>query len=202
MLYFPRGSIHYGVTCRDTGSHHLTVSTYQKSSWADLIGDALQAALTQLADSHVEFRRGVPVDWTRKFGSGVKHLPVSHVHCPSPHTLPSSAVAAARAKGKSEKDNKGFSVGGAVAVSSLAPLLSKQAVCGAFSAGSPRTREEIRAHVANLLQVVVVVVVVVVVAVVMILMMTHLFVLLHALRVLPRQPLTVSSTACGSGCRP
>ena len=71
MLYFPRGTIHYGVTCSDQGSHHVTVSTYQKTSWADVLGDALQAALADLAAADVDFRRGMPVNWTRQLGSGV-----------------------------------------------------------------------------------------------------------------------------------
>lgn len=70
-LYFPRGTIHYGVTCSEHGSHHLTVSTYQKSCWADMIGDSLKAALAEVAETDVQFRMGLPLKWTGLFGSGV-----------------------------------------------------------------------------------------------------------------------------------
>ena len=36
MLYFPRGYIHQAKCLPDTHSLHLTVSCYQKNSWADL----------------------------------------------------------------------------------------------------------------------------------------------------------------------
>jgi hypothetical protein len=63
-LYFPRGTIHYGVTCSEHGSHHLTVSTYQKSCWADMIGDSFKAALAEAAHTDVQFRMGLPLKWT------------------------------------------------------------------------------------------------------------------------------------------
>jgi hypothetical protein len=74
MLYFPRGSIHYGVTCSEQSSHHLTVSTYQKTCWADLIALAVQGALADLSASDLEFRRGLPINWFAQFGSGVSNL--------------------------------------------------------------------------------------------------------------------------------
>lgn len=36
MLYFPRGFIHQGTAQEHTHSLHITLSVYQKNSWADL----------------------------------------------------------------------------------------------------------------------------------------------------------------------
>ena len=37
ILYFPRGMIHQAFTVKDHHSLHLTLSVYQKNSWADLL---------------------------------------------------------------------------------------------------------------------------------------------------------------------
>lgn len=37
MLYFPRGIIHQGTAQEDTHSLHITLSMYQKNSWADFL---------------------------------------------------------------------------------------------------------------------------------------------------------------------
>jgi hypothetical protein len=127
MLYFPRGTIHYGVTCSDHGSHHVTVSTYQKTSWADVLGDALQAALAELAAADVDFRRGMPVNWTRQLGSGVA---AAQGHAAEARTT--------KARGR---------CGDAAAVQRSGTTASTQ------SCAYPETRAQICAHATRLLQV-------------------------------------------------
>ena len=36
LLYVPRGVVHQGVACSSGFSHHLTVSTYQKTAWCNV----------------------------------------------------------------------------------------------------------------------------------------------------------------------
>lgn len=42
LLYFPRGFIHQGDCLPDTHSLHITVSSYQKNSWGDLLQKVVQ----------------------------------------------------------------------------------------------------------------------------------------------------------------
>lgn len=37
LLYFPRGFIHQGDCQPDAHSLHITISSYQKNSWGDLL---------------------------------------------------------------------------------------------------------------------------------------------------------------------
>lgn len=37
ILYFPRGTIHQARAINDMHSLHITLSVYQKNSWADLL---------------------------------------------------------------------------------------------------------------------------------------------------------------------
>lgn len=37
LLYFPRGFIHQGDCLPDAHSLHITISSYQKNSWGDLL---------------------------------------------------------------------------------------------------------------------------------------------------------------------
>ncbi|XP_072022623.1 ribosomal oxygenase 2-like [Amphiura filiformis] len=62
LLYFPRGTIHYAMTPADSPSHstHVTISTYQRSSWGDLLSLALPDILQDALDSDVAFRKGLP----------------------------------------------------------------------------------------------------------------------------------------------
>ncbi|XP_072932916.1 bifunctional lysine-specific demethylase and histidyl-hydroxylase NO66 [Epargyreus clarus] len=68
MLYFPRGYIHQGVTIDGEHSLHVTVSMYQKHSWADLFEKLVPAALQIAITENVEFRRGLPFDLYNEFG--------------------------------------------------------------------------------------------------------------------------------------
>lgn len=62
MLYFPRGFIHQAVTVDGKHSLHITVSMYQKTSYADLLEFLLPAALKQAINSDVRFREGLPLN--------------------------------------------------------------------------------------------------------------------------------------------
>lgn len=68
MLYFPRGYIHQGVTVDGEHSLHLTISTYQKHSWADLFEKLIPAALQVAISENVELRKGLPFDMFDHFG--------------------------------------------------------------------------------------------------------------------------------------
>mmetsp|Transcript_110424 Transcript_110424/g.319141 ORF Transcript_110424/g.319141 Transcript_110424/m.319141 type:complete len:602 (-) Transcript_110424:109-1914(-) len=72
MLYLPRGHIHAGVADPKAGggfSHHLTVSTYQKTAWCHLLDRTLSSAIERAAGSSAEFREGLPVGFLRYMGS-------------------------------------------------------------------------------------------------------------------------------------
>lgn len=62
MLYFPRGFIHQADTVDDKHSLHITVSMYQKNSYADLLEALLPVALKTAIDSDVRFREGLPIN--------------------------------------------------------------------------------------------------------------------------------------------
>lgn len=62
MLYFPRGFIHQAETIEGKHSLHITVSMYQKNSYADLMEALVPAALQSAIDSDVRFREGLPLD--------------------------------------------------------------------------------------------------------------------------------------------
>ncbi|XP_063362969.1 bifunctional lysine-specific demethylase and histidyl-hydroxylase NO66 [Cydia amplana] len=68
MLYFPRGFIHQGITIDGEHSLHITVSMYQKHSWADLFEKMIPAALHLAINENVELRRGLPFDVYDNFG--------------------------------------------------------------------------------------------------------------------------------------
>lgn len=68
MLYFPRGFIHQGNTVEGKHSLHVTISTYQKTCWADLFAKMLAPALEKAAREDVEFRRGLPFNYLRYMG--------------------------------------------------------------------------------------------------------------------------------------
>ncbi|MEE6474984.1 hypothetical protein FKM82_010564 [Ascaphus truei] len=68
LLYFPRGFIHQGDCLPDAHSLHITVSSYQRNCWVDLLGKLLPAALQVAAEEDVEFRKGLPVDYLEYMG--------------------------------------------------------------------------------------------------------------------------------------
>ncbi|XP_055638168.1 bifunctional lysine-specific demethylase and histidyl-hydroxylase NO66 [Toxorhynchites rutilus septentrionalis] len=68
LLYFPRGIIHQACTVSGHHSLHVTMSVYQKNSWADLMEIFLPHALAQAAESYLELRQGIPRDLHDHFG--------------------------------------------------------------------------------------------------------------------------------------
>jgi len=69
LLYFPRGTIHQGDTYGfDQHSLHITLSVYQKNSWADFLEKLIPNALQKLIKNDVQFRTGMPLNYLSFFG--------------------------------------------------------------------------------------------------------------------------------------
>lgn len=62
LLYFPRGFIHQAETVEGKHSLHITVSMYQKTSYADLLEALVPVALQKAINSDVRFREGLPLN--------------------------------------------------------------------------------------------------------------------------------------------
>ncbi|XP_011679283.2 ribosomal oxygenase 2 isoform X1 [Strongylocentrotus purpuratus] len=62
LMYFPRGTVHQADT-PSTCSHstHLTISTYQRSSWGDLLSIALPSMIQTAISENVSYRQGLPL---------------------------------------------------------------------------------------------------------------------------------------------
>ncbi|XP_042355741.1 ribosomal oxygenase 2 isoform X2 [Plectropomus leopardus] len=61
LLYFPRGTIHQADTPAGTEhSTHLTLSTYQRMSWGDLLLDTFPSLLCDHSKTEVSLRQGMP----------------------------------------------------------------------------------------------------------------------------------------------
>eukprot|EP00929_Paragymnodinium_shiwhaense_P014192 TRINITY_DN122081_c0_g1_i1.p1 TRINITY_DN122081_c0_g1~~TRINITY_DN122081_c0_g1_i1.p1 ORF type:complete len:656 (+),score=176.94 TRINITY_DN122081_c0_g1_i1:164-2131(+) len=77
LLYLPRGTVHCGVVDEQARgaagdgafSHHLTVSTYQKTSWCQVLEKALSSAVERATAESEEFREGLPVGFLNFMGS-------------------------------------------------------------------------------------------------------------------------------------
>ncbi|XP_066140396.1 ribosomal oxygenase 1 [Euwallacea fornicatus] len=67
LMYFPRGTIHEGRT-KDEHSLHITISMYQHTAYADLLEQAIPAALKKAATENVEFRKGLPLNYLKHIG--------------------------------------------------------------------------------------------------------------------------------------
>ena len=65
MLYIPRGVIHFGESLKTekVASHHLTVSTYQKYSMYDFLGELIPNAMENAFKKEEVLRRGVPLNY-------------------------------------------------------------------------------------------------------------------------------------------
>ncbi|XP_072265258.1 ribosomal oxygenase 1 isoform X2 [Pyxicephalus adspersus] len=68
LLYFPRGFIHQGDCLPDVHSLHITISSFQRNSWIDLLEKLLPASLQIAAEEDVEFRKGLPLDYLEYMG--------------------------------------------------------------------------------------------------------------------------------------
>lgn len=62
LLYFPRGTIHYARTSEKDMSTHMTVSTYQATTWYDFMQRALPLVLEKAFSQEEELRKGLPVN--------------------------------------------------------------------------------------------------------------------------------------------
>lgn len=60
LLYFPRGTVHQAHTLPGAPSTHLTISTYQKMAWSDLLLDVLPGLLGVGSRSEEQLRQGLP----------------------------------------------------------------------------------------------------------------------------------------------
>ncbi|XP_026184889.1 ribosomal oxygenase 2 [Mastacembelus armatus] len=61
LLYFPRGTIHQANTLAGLGhSTHLTLSTYQRMSWGDLLLDIFPNLICDGSKNEVSLREGMP----------------------------------------------------------------------------------------------------------------------------------------------
>ncbi|XP_063145924.1 ribosomal oxygenase 1 [Candoia aspera] len=68
LLYFPRGFIHQGDCLPEAHSLHITVSSYQRNSWGDLLEKLLPVALQMAIEEDIEYRQGLPVDYLEYMG--------------------------------------------------------------------------------------------------------------------------------------
>uniref|UniRef100_A0A667ZPQ2 Bifunctional lysine-specific demethylase and histidyl-hydroxylase n=1 Tax=Myripristis murdjan TaxID=586833 RepID=A0A667ZPQ2_9TELE len=68
LLYFPRGFIHQGDCFPDAHSLHITISSYQKNSWGDLLLKVVPAALEVAMEEDVDYRQGLPLDYLTYMG--------------------------------------------------------------------------------------------------------------------------------------
>ncbi|KAM6223401.1 ribosomal oxygenase 2 [Rhynchocyon petersi] len=61
LLYFPRGTIHQADTPPGLAhSTHVTISTYQNSSWGDFLLDSISGLVFDTAKEDIELRAGLP----------------------------------------------------------------------------------------------------------------------------------------------
>uniref|UniRef100_A0A0K8U7R9 Bifunctional lysine-specific demethylase and histidyl-hydroxylase n=1 Tax=Bactrocera latifrons TaxID=174628 RepID=A0A0K8U7R9_BACLA len=61
LLYFPRGTIHQAITEPGYHSLHITLSVYQKQSYADLFERMIPLVLQRAIESNLDMRRGLPL---------------------------------------------------------------------------------------------------------------------------------------------
>jgi lysine-specific demethylase/histidyl-hydroxylase NO66 len=68
LLYFPRGFIHQAVTVGDKASLHLTVSTAQLNSYADLLETCVPQAVASVVEKTIAIRKSLPPDYLEYLG--------------------------------------------------------------------------------------------------------------------------------------
>uniref|UniRef100_UPI00358EBB8B ribosomal oxygenase 1-like isoform X2 n=1 Tax=Myxine glutinosa TaxID=7769 RepID=UPI00358EBB8B len=62
VLYFPRGFVHQANCQPSTHSLHITISTFQRNTYGDLLEKLLPQTLQSAIEQDVELRRGLPRD--------------------------------------------------------------------------------------------------------------------------------------------
>ncbi|XP_067844770.1 ribosomal oxygenase 1 [Heptranchias perlo] len=68
LLYFPRGFIHQAICTTEAHSLHITISTYQRNCWGDVLHKVFPGALELAIEDDVEFREGLPLDYLDYMG--------------------------------------------------------------------------------------------------------------------------------------
>ncbi|XP_067901457.1 ribosomal oxygenase 1 isoform X2 [Heterodontus francisci] len=63
LLYFPRGFTHQATCTSEVHSLHITLSTFQRNSWGNLLHKLFPGALDLAIEDDVEFREGLPLDY-------------------------------------------------------------------------------------------------------------------------------------------
>ncbi|XP_022796279.1 ribosomal oxygenase 2-like [Stylophora pistillata] len=72
LLYFPRGSIFFPVPVEDKNhTTYLALTTFQESSWGNMLTSVLTKAVEKAMESDVEYRRGLPVNFPSFMGNGL-----------------------------------------------------------------------------------------------------------------------------------
>lgn len=74
LLYFPRGWIHQANTVEGHHSLHVTLSMYQKTSFADLFEEIMNKTMTKAIANEASFRYGLPLDIWHNFGASYVNL--------------------------------------------------------------------------------------------------------------------------------
>lgn len=69
VLYFPRGMIHQASTVTGKHSLHITLSFYQRQSYADLFEILVPMMLSKAIQENVELRSGLPLNIWKCFGT-------------------------------------------------------------------------------------------------------------------------------------
>ncbi|XP_017783241.1 PREDICTED: bifunctional lysine-specific demethylase and histidyl-hydroxylase NO66 [Nicrophorus vespilloides] len=69
LLYFPRGVVHEAKTDDEMHSLHVTLSTYQRTAYADLLEELLPQALQRAAANNIEYRKGLPIGYLKHMGA-------------------------------------------------------------------------------------------------------------------------------------
>uniref|UniRef100_A0A8C4QH03 Bifunctional lysine-specific demethylase and histidyl-hydroxylase n=1 Tax=Eptatretus burgeri TaxID=7764 RepID=A0A8C4QH03_EPTBU len=72
VLYFPRGFVHQANCLPSTHSLHITISTFQRNTYGDLLEKLLPQMLQSAIEQDVELRRGLPRDLLHFMG--VEHI--------------------------------------------------------------------------------------------------------------------------------
>ncbi len=68
VLYMPRGAIHEARAVEDSDSLHITLSTHQKWTWADLLLATVEDAIKSAATNDVMLRRTLPLRFMEYVG--------------------------------------------------------------------------------------------------------------------------------------
>ena len=75
LLYLPRGVVHQAICTEAAFSTHLTLSTYQRHAWTDLLSTLLPRLLEDATNASLPLRRGLPLGFLSEAGSGAASTP-------------------------------------------------------------------------------------------------------------------------------